>query len=780
MIKNYHSLFFILVFIAAFTKVSAQDAPVVTFNIPYQNNLKFNRFLYNPAFSFVREDNTYVSLYHRNQWVQFDDSPKVYMLTYTGRFSDKSGLGFGLYQQNVGVITSFGGVANYSYNIRLQERMNLTLGFNIAYYNSGVNKIRTVTGEPDPLIMELRNNSLVSIKPGINFNYKDFDLGVYAENVVDYDFKSDEMSEKYTDKTYSMHLMYTHKMVAMKDLFKDSDFNLGLRGKMSELYGFSLNGFLLVNFPRLGWLQTSVDNYYGVGIGAGFHLTKRLSLGYTYERTVKDGLVNLGPSHEIIMSFKLKDKLSIRQQNKKAGDTLAQLEEKLKEDEVAEDEGEEEEYLEKGADLEKLRMELDEDSQYLLDALIREDSINKINKAEFDNKVKNLKDYAKREQAVKLERAKTEMLNMKRKDPGEEAIEPQTVEDLKKARSGYYVVSTPPNAKSEDEVIIERYDNFTEAALALEKKKEEKIEKNPYLIHVEDSSDAEEENIRRRERENGVSGRSSGKGGQKSSTASQPKQGGSNPTASRSGSSSGNSSGGGNIVSPAAVITEGAVVAAKSGNSGNANSTDGNNEEGSVMESEMANEIVKANNAEVLPQSNNATAGRPTQAGAVSNANNSGSNKDNNQLTNNTKTKANEQVPNATREAKTGSKPPSAQYIRKEEDLTTEQEIKDYYAAKTDLVRQAPKRGDVLMIKDVEPGYYVIANVFSEQENTDKFINKLKDRGIKADFFLNPQNNFRYVYLKKHTSWRDALISYYSNVNNTYFDTVWLMSINVN
>jgi hypothetical protein len=56
----------------------------------------------------------------------------------------------------------------------------------------------------------------------------------------------------------------------------------------------------------------------------------------------------------------------------------------------------------------------------------------------------------------------------------------------------------------------------------------------------------------------------------------------------------------------------------------------------------------------------------------------------------------------------------------------------------------------------------------------------MKDRGIDAGFFSNPENGFRYVYLKKHYNWRDALISYYSNVNNTYFESVWLMSINTN
>jgi len=93
MIKNYLVLSF-FIFSASFMKVSAQDAPVLTFNLPSQNNLKFNRFLQNPAFSFVREDNTYISLYHRNQWIQFDDSPKVYMLAYTGKFSERLELGF--------------------------------------------------------------------------------------------------------------------------------------------------------------------------------------------------------------------------------------------------------------------------------------------------------------------------------------------------------------------------------------------------------------------------------------------------------------------------------------------------------------------------------------------------------------------------------------------------------------------------------------------------------------------------------------------------------------
>ena len=42
--------------------VNAQDTPVLTFNLPAQNNLKYNRFLLNPAFSFVRRQHICISL----------------------------------------------------------------------------------------------------------------------------------------------------------------------------------------------------------------------------------------------------------------------------------------------------------------------------------------------------------------------------------------------------------------------------------------------------------------------------------------------------------------------------------------------------------------------------------------------------------------------------------------------------------------------------------------------------------------------------------------------
>lgn len=639
MIKNYFALS-LFILCAFFTKVMAQDAPVLTFNIPSQNNLKYNRFLQNPAFSFVREDNTYISLYHRNQWIQFDDSPKVYMLAYTGKFSDRSGLGFGLYQQNLGVIVSFGGIANYSYNVKINQKMDLTFGFNLAYYNSGVDRNRTVTEEPDPILLAMRNNSLLSIKPGFNLSYGNVDFGIYAENFIDYDFKSSKLTKDYSDKTFAAHLMYSHEMSSLKDLFEGSSFRLALRGKVNQESDLGLSGSLLVDFPKFGWIQTGVDDFYGVGVGIGFHFTKKLSLGYTYERTIKEGLVNLGPTHEITMVFSFQDRLLAKRKNLTAKDTLDQIEALDKKIASKKTAKKGKSDFDKDLEIEKLKLQMDESNMHLLDMLIHEDSIEETRKAEFEQKVKNLMDYVKRENSAKEANATPFVL--RKSKPGKKIV-PKTMEDLKDAENGYYVVSKSTDGK-DDSLIIERYESLPEALKSYEKKKASGKEKDIYTIHVDNPDELGlDENHK----------------------------------------------------------------------NADTNSKNTNNEKQSSTEGSVEN-ILKDEKAQ------------------------------------------------------------------RELSAKTEEEIKEFYSKKTAKPRDAPKKGNKLSVAGLETGYYIIANVFAEQENTEKFMRKMKSRGVETNYFINPKNNFRYVYLRKHSSWREALISYYSNADNTYFDPIWIMSINTN
>ena len=70
------------------------------------------------------------------------------------------------------------------------------------------------------------------------------------------------------------------------------------------------SGSLILDLPKLGWIQGGFDDYYGASVGLGFNLSKRISLGYTFERGVSGSTVNLGPTHEISFAYSFQPALT--------------------------------------------------------------------------------------------------------------------------------------------------------------------------------------------------------------------------------------------------------------------------------------------------------------------------------------------------------------------------------------------------------------------------------------------------------------------------------------
>lgn len=86
--------------------------------------------------------------------------------------------------------------------------------------------------------------------------------------------------------------------------------------------------------------------------------------------------------------------------------------------------------------------------------------------------------------------------------------------------------------------------------------------------------------------------------------------------------------------------------------------------------------------------------------------------------------------------------------------------------------------GPMVEIYNQQRGFYVIANVFAVHRNATRFVAKLRSLGIDANFFINPKNNYRYVFVSKNDSWSSALNLYYSNVNGKYYGDTWIMLVN--
>ena len=97
-----------------------------------------------------------------------------------------------------------------------------------------------------------------------------------------------------------------------------------------------------------------------------------------------------------------------------------------------------------------------------------------------------------------------------------------------------------------------------------------------------------------------------------------------------------------------------------------------------------------------------------------------------------------------------------------------------------DKVAQTRPKPKTQKINGVDEGYYIIANVFANPANANRFVRLLNSIGLNASYFINPENNWRYVYLKRHQSWNNALISYYTKLNDSYDDKMWIMRVTPN
>jgi type IX secretion system PorP/SprF family membrane protein len=257
----------------------------------------------NPTFSFVREQNKYISIYNKRQWVQFDNAPQTYLLSYGGRFSENSGIGVGLFQQDYGVLTTFGGVLNYAYNVTVNRDSNLTFGMNLGFYKSGLNSGKVVTNFPDPSLDNIPSNSLLTINPGINYGTTFFDFGLSINNLALYNLKTSKIVNDDPEQSVQAHIMYTGFLVG-RGFFDEAKFSGLIRSEFKKDQTV-VSGIAMLSVPKGIWAQVGYNSLYGVSGGIGLNVTSQISMEYNYEKAM-GSLSTFGSSHEITFGYKFK------------------------------------------------------------------------------------------------------------------------------------------------------------------------------------------------------------------------------------------------------------------------------------------------------------------------------------------------------------------------------------------------------------------------------------------------------------------------------------------
>jgi type IX secretion system PorP/SprF family membrane protein len=292
---------------AAYSQEAISD---LSTNTAYHNQLFFNRFLINPTFSLVRENKSYLNILHRNQYATFEDNNQNYFLGFSNKFNENTALGIGVYSQRVGVIQEFGFNANYATSVQLGSKSKLTFGTNVTYFSVGLDKNRVVATANDPEILEAKLENKIAIQPGMTFSYGSFDVGIYAENLIKYSQTSNEFLTSFNAQTVKASLQYTHAFMTKAGLFANGRIMPLIQLSQNQDGSLAYVGSVLLDLPRYGWLQSTVDERYGMSLGLGFNLSKKLSLGYLVEKNLMNPDAAFGWNHELSLAYTFKNQPS--------------------------------------------------------------------------------------------------------------------------------------------------------------------------------------------------------------------------------------------------------------------------------------------------------------------------------------------------------------------------------------------------------------------------------------------------------------------------------------
>ncbi|TWO32847.1 type IX secretion system membrane protein PorP/SprF [Seonamhaeicola sediminis] len=297
-------LLYCILFLFTVQMIHSQENGVVAFDLPVRNSLKFNRHVLNPTFSFVREQNKYISFTNKRQWLQFDNAPQTFLFGYSGRFRENIGMGLSLFQQDYGVQTTFGGVLNFAYNVSLSRESNLTFGLNLGAYQSGINEGSVIINEPDPSLQNIPKHFMLTINPGINYGTGFFDFGFSVNNLVSYNFNNSKLIEENPAQGLQAHIMYTGYMNS-RGFFDESKFSSLFRSEFRK--GETIfSGLAMLTIPRGLWGQIGYNSLYGASVGLGINISEQIAIEYNYEQSLGD-LVEFGSSHEVTLAYRFKN-----------------------------------------------------------------------------------------------------------------------------------------------------------------------------------------------------------------------------------------------------------------------------------------------------------------------------------------------------------------------------------------------------------------------------------------------------------------------------------------
>lgn len=322
----------VLIFVMWNCCVLAQQKPHYTQYIQ-------NQYIINPALSGI-EMYTDVNISHRHQWLGIDDGPITTYLSIQGPIGNRSfktvpssmrqrdvnprgkefwdeykasnahhGWGVQVINDRTGPLKNFTAQLTYAYHMPLSDALNIAAGIGI-----GVNQVRldasrlkfAVTVDPAVNTSGILNKIRPDFTAGIYLYSPTFFGGISAQQIVPQKIEFANNTARTIDGKSVPHFF---AIAGYRTMLGD-DFNLipSVMVKYVQPSPIQVEGNVKLQYRDLLWVGGSYRQNDGFAGMAGLNVSSAISVGYSYDHTLTDLRTFSKGTHEVLVSFRLKNK----------------------------------------------------------------------------------------------------------------------------------------------------------------------------------------------------------------------------------------------------------------------------------------------------------------------------------------------------------------------------------------------------------------------------------------------------------------------------------------
>lgn len=283
--------------------IALYSLPSTAQQLPQYTQYMYNTMSINPAYAGTN-DRIEASLLHRSQWVGIDGAPQTQVLTVNGKFFDKIGLGFNIFNDKIGPSSQIDINVAFSYHLKLNATVNLGLGVNAGMDILSIDWSKGEIYENEDSIF---NENISKLRPIIGAGSYIFGeqwyAGISASNFIKSQ-RYDDADEILVERAVHYYLLGGYVFQITPQLKMKPATMVKLTEGAPITFDISTN-FLIQEKFTIGASYRFDDAVSGL---AGFQVSNMFYIGYGYDYSISNLSKYNSGSHEIILRYTLHDR----------------------------------------------------------------------------------------------------------------------------------------------------------------------------------------------------------------------------------------------------------------------------------------------------------------------------------------------------------------------------------------------------------------------------------------------------------------------------------------